>query len=123
MVEKIGEYGVRKTILIGQESYYIALPCRVSGTANSVIKAGQPLSGDIEKRDTAFVAATTGENAKVATGVNLHDVKLDSKGYGNATLVIAGCVDLLKLESDIKTAVGSHKANLPRIIFVEGSAI
>ena len=38
MVEKVNTYGMRKTIMIGQESYYMALPCRVSGTANSVIK-------------------------------------------------------------------------------------
>lgn len=123
MVEKVNEYGMRKTILIGQESYYIALPCVVSGTANGVIKAGLPLNGNIEKRDTAFVAATTGNDAKVAVGVNLHDVQLDKNGKGNATLVIAGCIDLLKLESDVKTAVASHKASLPKIIFVEGSAI
>lgn len=118
MVEKVNTYGMRKTIMIGQESYYIALSCRVSGTANSVIKAGQPLVGDIEKRDTAFTAGTSG-----AVGVNLHDIKLDNNGKGNATLVIAGCIDLLKLDSDVKNAVASAKADLPRIIFVEGSAI
>ena len=118
MVEKVNAYGMRKTIMIGQESYYIALPCKVSGSANGVIKAGQPLAGDIEKRDTAFTASTSG-----AVGVNLHDIKLDANGKGNATLVIAGCIDLLKLESDVKAAVASAKADLPRIIFVEGSAI
>lgn len=117
------EYLNRKTIMIGQDSYYIALPIVVSGTANTTIKAGLPLSGNIEKRDTAFVAATTGEGAKKAVGMNLHDVQLDKNGKGNGTLVIAGCVDLLKLESDVKTAVASHKTDLPRIIFVEGSAI
>lgn len=118
MVEKVGTYGVRKTILIGQESYYIALPCKVKGTANSVIKAGEPLAGDIEKRDTAFSAATSG-----AVGINLHDVKLDANGDGNATLVIAGCVDLLKLDEGVKANVATAKADLNRIIFVEGSAI
>ena len=39
MVETVGTYGVRKTILIGQESYYIDLPVKVSGTANTLIKA------------------------------------------------------------------------------------
>lgn len=118
MVEKVGTYGVRKTILIGQESYYIALPCKVTGTANGVIKAGEPLAGDIEKRDTAFSAATSG-----AVGINLHEVKLDANGNGNATLVIAGCVDLLKLDEGVKANVATAKADLDRIIFVEGSAI
>ena len=35
-------YGVRKTIMIGQDSFYIALPVKVSGSANAVIKAGEP---------------------------------------------------------------------------------
>lgn len=110
----------RKTIMVGQDSYYIAMGVVVSGTANSTIKAGQPLTGNIEKRDTAFTAPTT---EKKAVGINLHDVTLDENGKGNATLVMAGCVDLLKLESDVKTAVASSKADLPRIIFIEGSAI
>lgn len=112
----------RKTIMIGQDSYYIALPIVVSGTAGATIKAGQPLTGDIEKRDTAFTVATFEQGDDASVGINLHDVVLDANGKGNATLVIAGCVDLLKLESDVKTAISSAKADLPRIIFVEGSA-
>ena len=99
----------RKTIMIGQDSYYIALPIVVSGSANAVIKAGEPLTGNIEKRDTAFTAATS--------------VQLDANGKGNATLVIAGCVDLLKLEAGVKAHVDTAKDDLGRIIFVEGSAI
>lgn len=118
MVEKTGTYGVRKTILIGQESYYIALPCRVSGTPSSVIKAGEPLKGNISKRDTAFTASTSD-----AVGINLHDVKLDAQGNGNATIVLAGCVDKLKLDAAVKTNVEAAAADLERIIFVEGSAI
>lgn len=116
MVTKTGEYGVRKSILIGQESYYIALPVRVSGSANAVIKAGQPLVGDLEDRDTAFTAGTSN-----AVGANLHDVQLDADGYGNATLVIAGCIDLLKLDSAVATALKS--ANVAKLILVKGSAI
>jgi len=116
MVEKTGTYGTRKTIMIGQDSFYLALPCRVSGDANATIKAGQPLVGDIEKRDTAFTAGTSS-----AVGMNLHDVKLDANGYGNATLVIRGCVDLLKLDAAIATALKS--AAISGIVLVEGSAI
>lgn len=118
MVEKVAEYGMRKTILIGQESYYIALPCVLSGTQNTVIKAGEPLAGDIEKRDTGFTAST-----ESPVGVNLHDVKLDKNGKGNGTIVLAGCIDKLKLDEEVKTNVDTAKENLPRIIFVEGSKI
>jgi hypothetical protein len=116
MVTKVGDYGTRKTILIGQESYYIALPVKVSGTANTVIKAGQPLVGDLTVRDTAFTAGT--ENA---VGANLHDVKLDADGKGNATIVIAGCIDLLKLDAAVATAL--QTAAIDKIILVKGSAI
>jgi hypothetical protein len=113
---KIGEFGTRKTIMIGQDSYYLALPVVVSGSANATIKAGQPLVGNILKRDTAYTAGTSG-----AVGMNLHDVKLDADGKGNATLVIRGCVDTLKLDSDMVTALTS--ANIAGIVLVEGSAI
>lgn len=116
MVEKVGTYATRKTIMIGQDSYYIALGCKVSGSANAVIKAGQPLVGDLTDRDTAFTAGTSN-----AVGVNLHDVKLDADGNGNATIVIAGCVDLLKLDSAVASAL--QTAKIENIILVKGSAI
>ena len=106
----------QKQILIGQDSYFISLPVRVSGAANGLLKAGQPIAGDITKRDTAF---TAGSEAK---GILLHDVRLDADGQGNGTLVLAACVDLLKLEDEIQTAIAGA-SGLDRIIFVKGSAI
>lgn len=106
----------QKQILIGQESYYVALPVVLSGTANSTLLAGQPLKGDITKRDTAFTAATD-----TANGILLHDVVLDSDGKGNGTLVLAGCVDLLKLDPSIQSILGTV-TGVDRIIFVKGSA-
>lgn len=115
-------YGNTKNILIAQDSYHVALPVVVSGTANAVIEAGSPLTGDITKRDTAFTASTTD-----AVGILLHDVTLDSAGKGNGTLVLAGCVDLLKLSStvqgNITTALADDGQKLDNIIFVKGSAI
>ena len=115
LVTKTGDYGVRKNILIGQESYYIALPCVVKGSANAVVKAGEPLVGDITKRDAGFTAGTAD-----AVGINLHEVKLDADGKGNGTIVLAGCVDLLKLDEAVRTNVKT--AALEKIIAVEGSA-
>ena len=116
MVEKVGKYYVPKNIMIGQDSYYLALPVRISGTPNTVIKAGQPLAGDLTKRDTAFTANTSG-----AVGMNLHDEQLDSTGKGNATLVIRGCVDKLKLDTSV--AADLTTAAIDGIVLVEGSAI
>ena len=106
-----------KQILIGQDSYYIALSAIIKGTAGQTMYAGQPLAGDIKKRDTGFTAAET-----AAVGILLHDVTFDADGKANGTIVLAGCVDLLKLESSVQTAI-SNATGLDRIIFVKGSAI
>ena len=105
----------QKQILIGQDSYFISLPIRVSGTAGQTILAGQPLSGDIKNRDAEFAAGSE------AVGILLHDVVLDTDGKGNGTIVLAGCVDLLKLEESIQGAI-EGATGLDRIIFVKGSA-
>lgn len=121
---KSESYGVDKHILIANNSYMVTLPAVVANTGvdagsdgRKVIKAGTPLYGNIEKRDTAF---TVSGDTPVA--VVLHDVDVTA-GNNNATIVLAGVVDLLKLEDSVKTAISSVKSSLPRIIFVEGSAI
>lgn len=116
MVEKVGEYGVRKTILIGQETYYEALPVKLSGSANAVVKAGEPIIGDLKDRSTAFTVGTTN-----AVGINLHEVKLDANGNGNATCVFRGAVDVKKIDSTVATHIVT--AAIPGIDLVEGSAI
>ena len=119
-------YGApEKHILIANDSYMVTLPGIIKATGVSagtdgkkIVKAGTPVYGDIEKRDTGFTVS--GEGNPVA--VVMHDVDVTA-GDENGTIVIAGCVDLLKLDASVRTAVASVKANLPRIIFVEGSAI
>ena len=107
----------QKQILIGQDSYFISLPAIINGTAGEKMYAGQPLAGDITNRDAGYTAVT-GE----AVGVLLHDVEFDADGKANGTLVLAACVDLLKLESNVVTAI-EGSTGLDRIIFVKGSAI
>lgn len=121
-------FGMRKTILIANDSYLVTLPAIVGNAGVSavngrkILKAGTPLYGNIEKRDTAFVKATSGDGAN-ATAVLLHDVDV-TDGNENATIILAGVVDLLKLEDDVKTLIDANtKAKLGRVIFVEGSAI
>ena len=116
MVEQVGTYGVRKTILIGQESYYAALPVKLSGSANAVVKAGEPIIGDLKDRATEFTVGTSG-----AVGINLHEVKLDANGKGNATCVFRGVIDAKKIDSTVATHIGT--AAIPGIDLVEGSAI
>ena len=107
----------QKQILIGMDSYYIALPAIINGTAGTKLYAGQPLNGDIADRDAGFTKASG-----AAVGVLLHDVTFDTDGKANGTLVLAACVDLLKLEDEVVTAI-EGATGLDRIIFVKGSAI
>lgn len=112
-------YGNVKNILIGQASYYIALPVKVSGSPSTVIKAGEPLAGDLETRlSTEFTASTTG-----AVGLLLHEVTLDASGKGIGTILVAGCIDKLKIDSAVMSNITTAKADLKNIIITEGSKI
>ena len=121
-------YGApEKHILIANDSYMVTLPGIIKATGvtagtdgRKVVKAGTPVYGDIEKRDTGFTVS--GASGATPVAVVMHDVDVTA-GDENGTIVIAGCVDLLKLDASVRTAISSVKANLPRIIFVEGSAI
>lgn len=114
-----------KHILIANQSYMVTLPGVIKATGvtagddgRKVVKAGTPLYGDIENRDAGFAISGSGN----PVGVIMHDTDVTA-GDDNGTIVLAGCVDLLKLDSAVQSAVASVKANLPRIIFVKGSAI
>lgn len=115
-----------KHILIANDSYMVTLGAIIKDTGveagsdgRKVVKAGTPLYGDIEKRDTGFTISAGAGNP---TCILLHDVDVTA-GDENGTIVLAGCVDLLKLDASVKSAIASAKTYLPRIIFVEGSAI
>lgn len=119
-------YGVEKHILIANNSYMVTLPAQVTNTGvdadsdgKKILKAGTPVTGNIEKRDTAF----TKTNGNTAKAILLHDVDV-TNGASNATIVLAGVVDLLKIDETTAALITSDvKTALPRIIFVEGSAI
>ena len=119
-------YGVEKHILIANNSYMVTLPAQVTNTGvdadsngKKILRAGTPVTGNIEKRDTAF----TKTNGNTAKAILLHDVDV-TNGASNATIVLAGVVDLLKIDETTAALITSDvKTALPRIIFVEGSAI
>lgn len=120
----------RKHILIANDSYMVTLPAIIKATGvtagtdgRKVVKAGTPLYGDIEKRDTGFTIA--GSQGASPVAVLFSDVDVTA-GDDNGTIILAGCVDLLKLESSVKTALTSAIKTSLRglgIIFVEGSAV
>lgn len=123
---KTESYGVDKHILIANNSYMVTLPAQVTNTGidadsngKKILKAGTPLAGDITKRGTAF----TKTNGNTARAILLHDVDV-TDGANNATIILAGCVDLLKIDETTRELITSNvKGAVPNIIFVEGSEI
>lgn len=118
-------FAQEKHILIANNSFMVTLPAIISATGVSavdgkkIIKAGTPLTGNIKKRGTAFAKAT----GNTASAVLMHDVDV-TDGNNNGTIILAGCIDLLKLDSDVKSLISSDiEGALKNIIFVEGSEI
>ena len=94
-----------KQILSAPELAY-TLPCRLANTGvtavdgKKVIKAGTPISGSLEARDTAFVVASTTEGVSNATGITIHDVDVTT-GTKNAQVCAFGFLDMGKVDSDV----------------------
>lgn len=111
----------RKTILIAPELAF-TLSCKIANTGvgadsdgKKIVKAGTPLSGNLEARETAFTVASGSE----ATCVLLHDVDVTA-GTANAQAVIFGFIDTSKLESSVVSALTQPiRASLTKITFVK----
>lgn len=84
----------------------------VTENGRKIVKAGTPLTGNLEARETAFVKATTSSGSSNVVGILLHDVDV-TEGDTNGTLLIWGFVDLNKLDTataalittEVKTAL------------------
>lgn len=93
-----------------------------------ILKAGTPIYGDIEARNTAFVKSTetAGSEGKPGTnnavGILLHDVDV-TNGKENGVIVLFGFVDLDKLEEDVfKLITDAVKTALNgKVTFLTGS--
>ena len=115
----------RKTILV-DELNSTAFSCKVANTGISadddgkkIVKAGTPISGNLEARGTAFVKASTTSGVSNATGILLHDVDV-TDGTKNAQVVVFGFIDLNKLEADVQELVTAEvKTALKMIQFVK----
>ena len=116
-------YGTDKNILIAPENA-LTFSCMVANTGitadsngKKILKAGSPLAGDLQDRDTAF---TLGDKTD-SVGVLLHDVDVTA-GTENATIVVAGSVDLLKLDEATAALITDDVvAKLANIVFVKGA--
>lgn len=118
---KTKKYGApEKQILVAEDSYKVTLGAIVAATGatevngRKILKAGTPVKGDLKARNTAFTKEDTTPNA-----ILLHDVDV-TDGNSNATIVVAGTVDLNKLESDVAELITSTvETALTRIIFIK----
>lgn len=98
----------------------IAFSCVVAKSKK--LLAGTPITGDLTARNTGFTAAQTTSGvagASDAVGLLLHDV--DASGAKqNGTVLVAGVVDLNKLDSTTQALITTKvKAALKHIIFVK----
>lgn len=120
MAIKKETYGADKNILIAPELAF-SIGCIVGNdgvTENSegrkIIKAGTPVGSTMNVFENRQTVLTVGDAN--AQGVVLHDVDV-TDGNANATLVVKGTVDLLKLDVQITTAA---KEKLTNITFMKG---
>lgn len=85
-----------------------------------VVKAGTPLTGNLDARTTAFTAATAGSSTEAsnAVGVLLHDVDVTT-GNANGTLLLFGFVNTNRIDATTKAKLTDIvKAAMPMIKFV-----
>lgn len=91
-----------------------------SATKRKIVKAGTPLTGNLDARTTVFTkASSSGEpSASNAVGILLHDVDVTA-GENNGTLLIFGFVNTNRIDDTTKALITAEvKAALPMIKFV-----
>lgn len=120
----MAEVKFEKDIRIAPE-VAVAFPCIVGNTGVTAdengekwILAGTPIGGTVnflENRQTVLVVSSTAPQ-----GVILHDVRVDG-GNANATILVEGYVDLLKLDSSVATLITADvKSALNKVVFMKG---
>lgn len=122
---KSTKYGADKNILIAPELAH-TVGCIVANTGveadsdgRKIIKAGTPVGGTVDvltNRQTVLTTCNASGNGANAQGLLLHDVDV-SEGNANATLIVAGIVDVAKLDI---TIVDEAKTALTKIILQKG---
>lgn len=118
-------YGNTNQILFAVE-HQVSMGVVVSKTlgvaegTKKVVKAGTPITGNLDARTTAFTAATAGSSTEAsnAVGVLLHDVDVTT-GDANGTLLLFGFVNTNRIDATTKAKLTDIvKAAMPMIKFV-----
>lgn len=82
-----------------------------------IAKAGTPITGSLDSRETAFTAATDTADSNVI-GVLLHDVDV-TVADNNGAILLFGFVNTNRLDSKVKAKITENiKKALPMIKFV-----
>lgn len=92
----------------------------VAEGTKKVVKAGTPLTGNLDARTTAFTAASAGSSTEAsdAVGVLLHDVDVTT-GDANGTLLLFGFVNTNRIDETTKAKLTDIvKKAMPMIKFV-----
>lgn len=92
----------------------------VAEGTKKVVKAGTPLTGNLDARTTAFTAASAGSSTEAsnAVGVLLHDVDVTT-GDANGTLLLFGFVNTNRVDATTKAKLtDTVKKAMPMIKFV-----
>lgn len=118
-------FGSRTQILFAVEhqvSMGVVVDQAVGQTVGSkkIAKAGTPLTGSLDARETAFTEASAGSAgaASNAVGVLLHDVDV-TDGDNNGAILLFGFVNTNRIDSTTKGKLTEYvKAALPMIKFV-----
>lgn len=106
---KVTEYMSEDSILFCKEGY-VGVGVVVNASAGAageggrkIVKAGTPLTGDLTARGTAFTKASTGASSNVV-GILYRDLDV-TDGNANATLMIAGFVNLDRIDSTVASTM------------------
>lgn len=93
----------------------------VTEGTKKIAKAGTPITGNLDARETAFTAAvSSGDTNKTsnAVGILLHDVDV-TVGDNNGTILLFGFVNTNRIDDKTKAKITAEvKAALPMIKFV-----
>ena len=90
-------------------------------TGRKVVKAGTPLTGNLDERTTAFTAAADSgtPSASNAVGILLHDVDVTA-GDANGEIVIFGFINMNRIDAKKKKKItATVKSALPMVKFIK----
>lgn len=116
-------YGNRNQILFATQ-HQVSVGIVVDDAAGvavgskKIVKAGTPLAGSLDARETAFTAATGAGASNNAVGILLHDVDV-TEGDNNGTLLIFGFVNTNRIDETTRGKITADvKSKLPMIQFM-----